>query len=178
MGMVGALMGFIALAFPAPAIAIPPGLGTCGGLRFTVDNVTQLGCFTVGDANAGYIGSVGGGQHVNFWGNQWAKNNTVSGGSAPNSFKGWAQNVTPNGPCDGGFTLGGTFTSRTGNSSDPPATIPSIIQVLVVDHVWQDGPVIRGHYRNIANVLVDPGYGPNPGHPGTGVVIGEQCDEA
>jgi hypothetical protein len=113
------------------------------------------------------------GTQVTFWGAQWWKNNPlmVSGAPAdalaPASFKGFSTTFDLNGAC-------GTFTSSTGNSSDPPATLSlnpdGTINVLVADKVVQKGSVISGEIVGTATVLPDPGYAGDPGHPGTGVV--------
>ncbi len=48
--------------------------------------------------------------------------------------------------------------------------------MLVATHVEKSGPTISGDGVQVADVLVDPGYAGNPGHPGTGTVIGlGQC---
>jgi hypothetical protein len=117
--------------------------------------------FAIGDGNSAANAS------VEFWGAQWWKDNAVSGGTAPASFKGLAVTVTPTGPCSG------TFTTDPGNSVDPPATVASQIQVLVVNSVTKSGPVISGTYDDVDLVNTDPGYGPAPGHAGTGTVIAD-----
>jgi hypothetical protein len=119
------------------------------------------GLFAIGDGNSAANAS------VEFWGAQWWKDNTVSGGTAPASFKGLALTITPTGPCSG------TFTTRPGNSVDGPASVGAQIQVLVVDSVTKSGPVISGTYDDIDVVNADPGYGPNPGHAGTGTVVAD-----
>jgi hypothetical protein len=123
----------------------------------------DIGTFVIGN------GSDIPGATVEFWGAQWWKLNSVSGESAPPSFKGFAVTVNPDGPCSG------TFTTRPGDSSDPPPTIASEIPVLVTDDVTKSGAVISGHYSDIVMVSTDPGYGPDPGHPGTGTVLGSIC---
>jgi hypothetical protein len=164
--MVAALVGgVIAVAMPTPASAVPPPSFFCGTPDGAGPGPGLSGpCFVIGDENAEYIGVTP--STVEFWGAQWAQNNSLSGGAAPDSFKGLAQTVTPSGASQG------TFVTRTGNSSQPPPTVGSIICVLVADHVTQSGPVISGHFINIVAVLTDPGYGPDPGHAGTGRVIG------
>ncbi len=116
--------------------------------------------FTIGDLNA-FVGD-----HVEFWGAQWWKLNTPSLGPAPPSFKGWATTVTMTGECSG------TFSTEPGNSSDPPPTIPPFMEVLAVNKVTKSGAVISGTFDGIAFVQTDPGYAPDPGHPGTGQVTG------
>ena len=125
----------------------------------------SAGMFAIGDGNATI------GASVEFWGAQWWKLNAVSGGTAPASFKGYAVTVMPTGPCSGTFT----FTADPGNSSDPPATVAPVIPVLVIDSATKSGPVISGHYSDVVNVTTDPGYGPAPGHNGTGTVLGSAC---
>lgn len=134
-----------ALALPGSAFAAPPGPPTQGS-------------FVIGDNSA----QLGG--HVTFWGARWWKQNRLSGGHAPASFKGYA-NRADMGCVD-------LWTTRPGNSSFPPAHVDDVISVIVASHVDKSGSLISGDAVGIAQVAVDPGYGPNPGHPGTGVVIG------
>ena len=118
--------------------------------------------FAIGDGNSVPNAS------VEFWGAQWWKDNTVSGGTAPASFKGLALTITQTpGACSG------TFTTDPGNSVDPPASVPSQIQVLVINSVTKSGDVISGTFSDIDLVNTDLGYGPDPGHPGTGTVVGD-----
>ncbi len=119
--------------------------------------------FAIGDV---YGGS---GASVTFWGAQWASDNYVSGGSAPNSFKGYADVVTPTSACTG------TFSTAPGNSSAPPPAVGATTEVLVVNSVTKNGPVISGTYVDIVTVTTNGGYGPDPGHPGTGTVVGSVC---
>jgi hypothetical protein len=39
----------------------------------------------------------------------------------------------------------------------------------------KSGPTIAGNIPQIAIVLTDPGYEPNPGHEGTGTVVAVFC---
>ena len=118
--------------------------------------------FVIGDRNSTV------GMHVTFWGAQWAQNNSLTGGAAPSSFKGYAN--SSNAP-----TCGGTWTSRPGNSSGPPASLPSTITVFVSSSVTKSGSAISGDVKKLVVVQVDPGYQPNPGHAGTGTVISVTC---
>jgi len=118
--------------------------------------------FVVGDGNAAV------GTHVTFWGAQWWKLNTPSGGPAPAAFKGFANEVT--GSC------GGSWTTDPGNSSEPPeAPLPPVIEALVSGSVTKKGRVISGDIVSVVLVATNPGYGPNPGHAGTGTVVGVVC---
>lgn len=106
---------------------------------------------------------------VNFWGSQWSKNNPMTGGSAPNAFKGFADaTALP--------TCGGTWTSRPGNSSNPPNTVPTNMAVIVSSSITKSGSTISGNIKKIVIVRTNPGYGPAPGKAGTGKVIAVLCE--
>jgi len=108
------------------------------------------------------------GASVLWWGAQWWKANPLSSGSAPASFKGFENgNSTP--------TCGQTWTADTGNSSNPPSTVPSLMGVIVASHVTQSGSTISGDIVHIVVVRTNPGYQPDPGHPGTGTIIAQVC---
>ncbi len=118
--------------------------------------------FVVGDENA-TVGS-----HVTFWGAQWWKLNSLSGGTAPASFKGFANNVEG--------TCGGSWTTDPGNSSDPPvAPLPPFIEAVVSHSITKHGRVISGDIVSVVRIATEPGYGPNPGHAGTGTVLSVVC---
>jgi hypothetical protein len=118
------------------------------------------GSFVVGDQSA--TGK------VLFWGAQWAKVNSLSGGPAPASFKGFENSKNPP-VCKTGWT------TDPGNSADPPATIPQYMGVIVSSKISKTGSTISGDTVRIVVVKTDPGYAPNPGHPGTGTVLASVC---
>ena len=120
--------------------------------------------FVIGDLNAVV------GEQVTFWGAEWAKKNSLSGGSAPASFKGFANSSSPN-PAN----CGGTWSSDPGNSFGPPSSIPGFITVIVSSSTTKSGNVISGYIPSLAIVKTDPGYDPNPGHAGTGTVVAIIC---
>lgn len=121
------------------------------------------GQFVIGD-----LANHAGGARVNFWGAQWAQNNPMSGGPGPSSFKGFENgSATP--------TCGATWTSQPGNSSNPPATIPQLMSVIVSSSVTKNGPVISGNVEKIIIVETEPGYGSSPGHRGYGRVVAIVC---
>jgi hypothetical protein len=70
---------------------------------------------------------------------------------------------------------GQDWTTDPGNSSHPPATVDGVIPAIVSSQISKDGPVISGNTIAVALVQVDPGYAGNPGHPGTGTVVGFKC---
>jgi len=146
LALVAAVAALMSLIPAVSALAAPPS------------SSSAQGSFVIGDASAQL------GAHVTFWGAQWWKDNALSDGVAPASFKGYADVVDP--------ACVAPWTTRPGNSSFPPATIDDVIPVLVASHVEKAGPVISGDATELAMVAVDPGYGPNPGHPGTGTVVG------
>jgi uncharacterized repeat protein (TIGR01451 family) len=121
------------------------------------------GSFVIGDKNAAV------GTSVTFWGAQWAKDNSLSGGSAPRSFKGFAENPTAP-SCFAGWT------ADTGNSTPPPdGPLPTYMAVIVTSSADQSGSTISGNNVHIVIVKTDPGYAANPGHAGTGTVVAVVC---
>jgi hypothetical protein len=119
------------------------------------------GSFVIGDLNAAM------GSSVTFWGAQWAKSNSLSGGPAPNAFKGFADSAPQ--------TCGGSWTSDPGNSSKPPDNVPSYMAVIASSSISKSGPTISGNVPRIVIVQTNPGYGPAPGHTGTGTVVAVFC---
>jgi hypothetical protein len=118
--------------------------------------------FVIGDGNA-VVGT-----HVTFWGAQWWKLNTLSGGPAPAAFKGFANEVTG--------TCGGSWTTDPGNSSDPPlGPLPPVIEAIAAHSVTKSGRTISGDITSVVLIATDPGYAPNPGHAGTGTVVRVVC---
>jgi hypothetical protein len=143
----------------AGAVAAVASLALAGGAL--ADAPSNPGTFVIGDQNV-QVGS-----QVTFWGAQWWKDNPLSTGLAPASFKGFAVDATP--------TCGQNWTTDPGNSSHPPATVDGLIPVIVSSQITQNGPVISGDATEVVLVQVDPGYAGDPGHPGTGTVMGFLC---
>jgi hypothetical protein len=141
------------------ATATATATGTPAPLPFPA-----TGAFVIGDGEAVL------GNPVYFWGSQWAKENTLSGGSAPNSFKGFASSTSSAPP-----TCGGTFVASNGNSGNPPSTVPSTMAVIVTNQVTKSGGQDSGQIKKIVLVSTDPGYGPSPGHSGTGQILSIVC---
>lgn len=146
----------LAAAGGAAALA---SLALAGGAL--ADPPSNSGPFVIGDQNA-EIGS-----QVTFWGAQWWKDNGLSGGPAPAAFKGFVD--------DPAVTCGDEWSTDPGNSSHPPATIDSVVPAIVSSNITQTGSVISGDTTEVVLVQVDPGYAGDPGHPGTGTVIGFAC---
>jgi hypothetical protein len=148
--------GRLMLAGLATALA---SLVVAGGAM--ADQPTSSGMFVIGAQNAAV------GSQVTFWGAQWWKDNPLSTGFAPASFKGFADNATA--------TCGQSWTTDPGNSSHPPETLSGTVPMIVSSLITKDGPVITGDTAEVVLVQVDPGYAGNPGHPGTGTVVGMVC---
>jgi hypothetical protein len=140
----------------------PNHTGSSGSSSFVITAPAYN--FVIGDNNA-IVGN-----QVTFWGAQWAKANSLSGGSASSSFKGFA-NVTSPAPA----ACGGTWTSDPGNSSGPPAAIPQFITAIVSSSVTQSGSLISGNNVKLVIIKTDPGYGPSPSQAGTGTVYSIVC---
>jgi len=146
-------------------------LGSSDSAQVMVFSFPSRGAFTLGDLTAAGAGS----STVTWWSHSWSSLNNLSGGTAPASFKGFAANVTtlpaisPPGVC------GTSFTTRTGNSGQPPDSVPSYMGVVVASSVTQSGSTVSGNWASIVVVHTDPGYGPNPGHPGTGQIVATFC---
>ncbi len=153
-------------------VVVSPLLASAAGPAGADSN----GWFVVGDVSAWNSASTG--QTATFWGAQWSRDNVLSGGAAPDSFKGFADQVDliSNGGCGGTFT----FTTRPGNSSVPPTTLQTApngaIGVLIATSITKSGSTISGTYIDIAGLVPNPGYAPDPGHPGTGIMrSGSMC---
>ncbi|HKD78233.1 MAG TPA: sialidase family protein [Candidatus Angelobacter sp.] len=136
-----------------------PSSATANTLMFSFPD---HGSFVVG--NQSDTGS------VTFWDAQWWKLNSLSGGTAPAAFKGFASTLSSEPP-----TCGGNWSTGPGNSSGPPASIPSFMAVIASSSVVQSGSTISGDTQSIVIVQTAPGYAPNPGHSGSGTVVAVLC---
>jgi hypothetical protein len=126
---------------------------------------SSTGGFVIGDQNAAVNSA------VTFWGAQWWQENSLSGGQAPTSFKGYADNMSATPP-----SCGGTWNTNPGNSSKPPGSIPAYMAVLVSSSISNSADMITGNMVKIVIVKTNSGYGPDPGHGGTGTVVGVLCE--
>ena len=129
------------------------------------------GAFVLGDSTVAAASPT---TTTTWWSDSWWSLNTVSGGSAPPSFKGFAGSVTlpKKSPAN---ICGTTFKTLPGNSPPPVAGVPPYMGVLVTSSVTKSGNEISGNWAKIVVVMVDPGYAPNPGHPGTGTIVATFC---
>jgi hypothetical protein len=109
------------------------------------------GSFVIGNANAAA------GSAVTFRGAQWTALNTLSGGPAPASFKGFASGAGTTPPA-----CGTGWSTRPGNSSDPPSSVPSFMGTVVTSTVTKSGATIAGDTPRLVVVQTAAGYAPNP----------------
>jgi hypothetical protein len=126
------------------------------------------GSFTLGDNTA--ASALASGATVTWWGANWSTVNSLSGGSAPAAFKGFAKTLSATPP-----VCGGTWTTTTANRAGPPSSVPSVMAVIASRKISQSGSTISGDIQHIYIVTVNPGYAPDPGHPGTGTVLARLC---
>jgi hypothetical protein len=70
---------------------------------------------------------------------------------------------------------GMSYTTDTGNSTPPPPSVPDFMAVIVSSHITQSGSVITGDIKQLVVVHNNPGYAPDPGHPGTGTEVIPIC---
>jgi len=122
------------------------------------------GAFVVGDGSAAV------GHSVTFWGAQWWKKNSLSGGAAPAVFKGFADTTSSTPP-----TCGGTWSTSLRGRASPPRSVPDYLAVLVSRKIERARTTLSGEIAQIVAVKTDPGYGPAPGHAGTGTVVTVLC---
>lgn len=131
--------------------------------KVLIYGVVQGGSFVVGDAGAAT------GNKVTFWGAQWQKLNTLAGGPAPASFKGFEDQPAR-------AACGQAWTTDPGNSTPPPAgPLPAYLAVIASSSVTQSGSAMSGNTPGMVVVRTNGGYAPDPGHAGTGTVIARIC---
>lgn len=106
---------------------------------------------------------------VTFWGSQWWKVNSLSGGGDPSSFKGFALDAPS-------LACGAAWSTDPGNSAPPPAgPLPAYMAVLVSSDNTKSGSRISGNIVSVVIVETAPGYAADPGHAGTGTVVATLC---
>ena len=128
------------------------------------------GAFTLGNTTAATAGS----STVTWWADNWNLLNSLTGGPAPSSFKGFAASVhLPTGTPPA--TCGGNWQTLPGNSPPPTSGVPSYMGVLVTGKVVKSGNGVAGNTTHIVVVKVNPGYAPNPSNHGTGKIVAVFC---
>jgi hypothetical protein len=130
------------------------------------------GAFVLGDSTVAAATPT---TNVTWWDAAWSNLSSLTGGSAPASFKGFAETVTSLPTQSPANVCGLTFATSPGNSAPPTSTVPSYMGVLVASSVTKAGSNISGNWGGIVVVKTDPGYAPNPGHAGTGKIVAVFC---
>jgi hypothetical protein len=124
------------------------------------------GAFVLGDTTVAHVESAA----VTFWGAQWSNLNTLTGGKASSSFKGFADGMSSAPPA-----CGGTWMSDPGDESSPVATLPAYMGTLVTSSVIKSGNAISGSIVGIVVVQTAAGYAADPGHAGRGPIVARYC---
>jgi alpha-tubulin suppressor-like RCC1 family protein len=115
------------------------------------------GMFVIGDKSA--TGS------VTFSGAQWAKANSLSGGSAPSAFKGFENSTaTP--------TCGSSWTTSPGDSAGAPEMGSTYMPVIVASSITKSGSMLSGNTVHVVIVKTDATH---PADAATGTVVGQIC---
>ena len=130
----------------------------------------STGVFTLGNLTAASAGSA----PVTWWGSNWQQLNSLSGGTAPPAYKGFADTVKLPTTTPAAFCTK-TWTSSPGNSSAPPSKVPSYMGAAVATKITKAGSSLAGDYVKIVVVKTNPGYAPDPGHAGTGTIVATFC---
>jgi hypothetical protein len=130
----------------------------------------SFGDFVLGDQSVAAAGPT---TQLTWWSANWSPLNSLGGGVAPTSMKGFAKNLAPSSPP----ACGGTWTTSTGNSPPPIGVglIPSYMGVVVSPFVQKTGNTLSGTVTKIVVIKTDAGYEPNPGHDGTGTLVATYC---
>ena len=165
-----------------PSVSAPLGSQTAGAVflgdtfylpssdtaTVTVFAFPARGDFVLGDLT---VAAATPATDVTFWGAQWASLNALSGGAAPDAFKGFAAAFNTSPP-----SCGSTWTAGPGNSIKPVSPpLPSLMAVVVASNITKTGNTISGNVSKIVVVTPNPGYDTNPGHAGTGKIVAVFC---
>src|SRR5581483_6499051 len=89
--------------------------------------------------------------------------------------KGFAAGVTTLPTTSPANVCGTRFVTGSGNSSQPPDTVPAYMGVLVASSVTKSGSSIDGVWAKVVVVKTASGYAGNPGDGGTGTIGATFC---
>jgi hypothetical protein len=116
---------------------------------------------------------------LTFWADNWASVNKLTGGAAPNAFKGFAPSLfSASGQPTSQLTCGDTFSYNAtgGNSTMPPQSLPSsYLAMAVTGKVTKSGSTITGTVPKVVIIHVSPGYSGQPSGHGTGTLVATIC---
>ena len=158
---------------PVDTSSVGPQSVTCTATDKAGNSATATASYLVyADAPGGgsfVVGNQSATGAVTFWGSQWSKLNSLSGGIAPSSLKGFAK--SPAAP-----SCGSNWSTHPGNSSPPPTgPLPAYMAVIVTSSASKSGSTISGNTVHVVVVRTNAGYDSNPGHAGTGTVVATIC---
>jgi len=159
-----------------------PGAGTG---TFVIGDITERNATAKG-TRYGEDASI---PSINYWGSQWENNNRFTQDTLPP-----AQNPNPVGTCEGkkcsadamkGYVdlqtplqpTCGLWTSRPGNSSNPPAgPLPKYMAIIVSSWVHKaPGMPTSGNIYRLVIVKTGSDYKNDPGHEGFGPIVAQIC---
>jgi Big-like domain-containing protein len=152
----------LAADFAGDAYYVP----SSGAATAIVFAFPSRGAFVLGDTTAAHAGS----STVTFWGSQWSSLNTLTGGGAAASFKGFAATTSSTPP-----VCGGRWTTGPGDSPSPVASLPAYMGTVIASSVVKFGSSISGNIVGIAVVQTAAGYAADPGHAGAGAIVAWYC---
>lgn len=149
--------------------ASPSATATASGTPLVSPTPTFEGNFVIGDLEAVV------GNHVTLYSRDWSEHNSLSGGSAPEDFKGFARHPNPI-PAQ----CGGTWTSPTNHRPD---NVPQFVTVIASSRITEtdsDESMFMGDIPILVVVETDDEDGPNMNgdEEVTGTVIGIVCGAA
>jgi hypothetical protein len=132
----------------------------------------STGAFALGDIT---VASATPTTTVTWWSDAWWTLNSLSGGTAHDSFKGFAADLTKLPTTNPADSCGTTFSTPPGNSTSPPTTVPSYMGVIVTSSANKNKKGINGQWGKIVVVKTNDGYSTNPGFAGTGTIVATFC---
>jgi len=156
----------------ASAVADAYYLGSSDSEPVIVFSFPSKGAFVLGNTSVAAATTA---TTLNWWSDSWWQLNSLTGGVAPLSFKGFAGDVTALPATSPAKSCGASFATAPGNSPPPTSGVPSYMGVLVAGSVGKNGSNITGSWNRIVVVQTNPGYSSTPGHPGTGKIVATFC---
>jgi hypothetical protein len=175
--------GEVSCTIPSVSVPLGPetvGASFAGDAHYAASSASKAaivfafpsnGVFTLGDKT---VASATPSTTVTWWADTWSSLNSLTGGAAPNPFKGFVATVTlPT--TTPPLSCGSPWTTSPGSSPPPPGSVPSYMGTLVTSKVTKSGSTISGNAVGIVVVKTNPGYSTNPANHGTGQIVAKFC---
>jgi hypothetical protein len=115
-----------------------PSSGTKDAIVFAFPST---GAFALGDIT---VASATPTSTVTWWSDAWWTLNSLSGGTAHDSFKGFAATLTQLPTTNPADSCGTTFSTPPGNSATPPTSVPSYMGVIVASSADKNKKGVNG----------------------------------